>query len=399
MATAKAGARKMRLTDAAITKLKPRSNEYTVWDSRVGGFGVRVRPSGHRGYVYHRKVDGRVSRITLGPASLRTVEEARRECLKIEVSASTARPDGQTCEAPTFAAFVNGPWRAACYARFKASTQRRTDIVLNNQLLPAFGAFALDRITRVEVNRWFDSYSRAAPGSANRALDVLRQIINHAVLRGCIATNPTRGVRRNPRPKLTRFLSRREIRRLHEVLGGYAVGSLSQRQQADIIRLLLLTGCRKGEIMGLRWREVKDDALHLEDSKTGPRRVFLNAEACGVIGRQPRKESAYVFPSPVNPQHPRRGDLTVWNSVRKKVGIEDVRLHDLRHTFASHAVMQGVPLPVVARLLGHKQLRMTLRYAHVGDSEIQTAAERIGETITALMEGESGKNGASGSAP
>ena len=137
----------------------------------------------------------------------------------------------------------------------------------------------LDRIARTDAIRWFETRSREAPGAANKALQLLRQILNHAVSCGHITANSTRGMRRNPGKKLTRFLSREEIARLHQVLDHYADGPVRQAQQADIIRLLLLTGCRSGEIVYLRRDEVKEDQLELKDSKTGPRTVMLNAEA------------------------------------------------------------------------------------------------------------------------
>ena len=152
----------------------------------------------------------------------------------------------------------------------------------------------------------------------------------------------------------------------------------------DIIRLLLLTGCRTGEILKLQWREVGNDILELEDSKTGPRQVLLCTEARAIIERQPRSGSPWVFPSPVNPARA-RFDVNLWKKVRKLAGIEDARLHDLRHTFASQAAMQGIPLPVVARLLGHAQVQMTLRYAHVSDRDVETAAERIGGVMAGIM--------------
>ena len=126
--------------------------------------------------------------------------------------------------------------------------------------------------------------------------------------------------------------------------------------------------------MTLRWQNVDGDTLNLANAKTGPRTVFLNAPARAILERQPRSASAYVFPSPLDPGRPLTSDLPLWYSVRKEARIEDVRLHDLRHTFASHAVLQGVPLPVVSRLLGHKRPSMTLRYAHVGDRETEAAA-------------------------
>ena len=240
---------------------------------------------------------------------------------------------------PTFRRFVEGAWKTTCYDRCKPSTRRRVDSALRTQLLPTFGARRLDRILRETVHLWFDRYSRTAPAGANRALDVLWQIFNHAVACGLVATNPTRGVRRNRRPKLTRFLSRAEVDRLHAALDAHH-GRGSGEQQAEIIRLLLLTGCRKGEIVGLRWSEVGEASLHLTDSKTGPRTVVLNAQAGAVLARQPRTGSAYVFPRSTDPSRSRSDELSLWRKVRHEAGIEDVRLHDLRHTFASHAVMQ-----------------------------------------------------------
>ena len=149
---------------------------------------------------------------------------------------------------------------------------------------------------------------------------------------------------------------------------------------------MLHTGCRHGEIRNLKWQEVGADTLDLADSKTGPRRVYLNSEARTIIDRQPRTSSPYVFPSPLNPSRTIGNKPYLWYLIRKRAGIDDVRLHDLRHTFASHAVMQDVPLPVVARLLGHSQTTMTLRYAHVADHEVEAAAARIGTVISDICE-------------
>ena len=285
--------------------------------------------------------------------------------------------------APTFAEFVAGGWQADCYASCKPSTQRRVDGLLRTQLLPQFGPTALDEIQPKQVHVWFDLYSCTAPGGANRALDVLRQILNHAVALGFLPRNPAASVRPNPRPRPTRFLSRPEIDRLYAALRSHH-GRGSGRQQCDIIRLLLLTGCRKGELISLRWSEADDDVLHLGDSKTGPRTVFLNTPARAILMRQPRV-GPYVFPAPNNPSAPRSSELSVWRKVRRSASLDGVRLHDLRHTFASHAVISGVPIPVVARLLGHSHVRMTLRYVHVSDRETENAAERVGAAIALLL--------------
>ena len=288
--------------------------------------------------------------------------------------------------APSFKSFVNGSWRDACFLRCKASTRQRVESALRTQLIPTFGPRRLDEIGSSAVNEWFDGYSRTAPGGANRVLDILRQIFNYAVECGCLESNPARSVRHNPRPRITRFLSREEVARVYAALDTHRDRG-SGRQQAAIIRLLLLTGCRKGELVHLRWREVDGDMLRLRDGKTGPRAVFLSRAAQALIAGQPRTGSPYVFPSLKDGSRPRSRELSLWRKVRREVGIEDVRLHDLRHTFASHAVMGRVSLPVVARLLGHSRDRMTLRYAHVGDSETEAAAERIGAGIAAALGG------------
>ena len=377
-----AGRDRMRLTDRAVARLRPRAREYTVWDNHVAGLGVRVRPTGGRSYVLLEDAGGRSRRVSLGPVSLKTVAEARREC-----HARKAEPEATGAPrraAPLFRDFVEGAWKEAHFEGYKPSTRKGVRSVLDRQLLPAFGSKPLDRIVPEQIGRWFDRFSRTAPGNANHALDLLRGIMNFAIARGHLETDPARAVERNPRQVLTRFLSREEIARLHRVLDGQTRDS--RREQADIVRLLLLTGCRRSEILRLRWSEVDRDRLVFADSKTGPRIVPLNTQARRILQRRPRGVSPFVFPSPKDHTRPRSRNLAFWYRARREAGIEDVRLHDLRHTHASHAVMNGVPVPVVARLLGHSDVRTTLRYAHLGDREIEDAAERIGQAINAIMD-------------
>ncbi len=378
-----AGREKMKLTDAAIARLRPREREYTIWDSRAVGLGVRVRPTGGRSWVLLLDAGGRTKRVSLGPVSARSVAEARREALWRQADPQPEKAAASAGAAPLFRDFVAGPWKEAHFARYKPSGQRTARHYLQRQLLPAFGAKPLDRISPTRVRQWFDCYSRTAPGGANRALDILNQIMNFATACGHIQSNPAQRIVANRRPALTRFLSREEIARLHGVLNAQTRPDC--RQQADVIRLLLLTGCRKGEIFGLRWSEVCDGMLALDDSKTGPRTVPLGSGARAILDRQPRTDSPFVFPSPLDASRPRGPDLSLWYRIRREAGIEDVRLHDLRHTMASHAVMNGVPVPVVSRMLGHSNVRMTLRYAHLGDREIESEAERIGQEIADLM--------------
>ena len=378
-----AGRERMRLADRAIARLRPREQEYTVWDSLVVGLGVRVRPSGGRSYVLLEDAGGRAGRVSLGPVSLNTIAEVRRECHARKASPEPRATGTPRQVAPLFRDFVEGAWKEAHFDGYKPSTRKGVQSLLDRQLLPAFGSKPLDRIASAQVGRWFDRFSRTAPGNANHALDLLRQIMNFAIARSHIDTNPALAVKKNRRQALTRFLSREEITRLHRVLDRQTRNS--SREQAEIIRLLLLTGCRRSEILRLRWSEVDRDKLVLADSKTGPRTVTLNTQARRILERRPRGASPFVFPSPRDPARPHNRNLPFWYRARREAGIEDVRLHDLRHSHASHAVMNGVPVPVVSRLLGHSDVRSTLRYAHLGDREIEAAAERVGQSIAAVM--------------
>ena len=372
-----------KLTDAAIARLRLRLREYTVWDSRAPGLGVRVRPSGGKSYVVLVEAGGRSKRVALGPVSTRSIKEARAECHERRANPEPETPACPAHDAPLFRDFVEGPWKDAYFEGYKPTTRKTYLALLDARLLPDFGAKPLDRITAAQVRRWFDAFSRTAPGNANHALALFRQIMNHALASGLVDRNPAQGIRPNRRERLTRFLSREEIARLHAALDKHE-GRRSQAQ-ADIIRLLLLTGCRRNEILHLRRSEFRGDILFLEDGKTGSRKVPLNAQARRILERQPITESPYVFPSPLDPERPCSENLPLWYRIRRQAGIEDCRLHDLRHTHASQAVMSGIPVPVVSRLLGHSNVGMTMRYAHLGEREIEQAAERIGKYLADLM--------------
>ena len=243
--------RRVKLTDAGVGRLKPDTTEYVVWDSEVPGLGVRVRPSGNRSFVWHGRVQGEPVRATVGPAALMTVEGARKEALVLRTGNAPRTAEGRS-GVPLFRDFVLDEWLPAYRRRCAPSSCRSANLVLSRQLIPAFGRLPLDAIRRIDVERWFDDYSHTAPGGANKALEILGQIMNAALAAGHMETAPVKGIAKNPRPKLTRFLSAEEIERLHRVLDRLVEERPSRRQQADVVRLLLLTGCRVGEILKLQ---------------------------------------------------------------------------------------------------------------------------------------------------
>ena len=382
---------RIRLTEKAIERLRPKEREYTVWDTRLAGFGVRVRTTGRKSFVFHWSKAGKAHRATIGSTTFLTPDRALARCASLQAELHDGRPPRRVREnageTPTLRQFITGPWKTACYDRYKASTKPFIDCALKRQLLPAFGNLPINRIDKADVVRWFTKYSRKSPGGANKALGLLHQIMNQAIACGVVSRNPASGIRKNAGRKLNRFLSVDEIRRLNQTLDQWVSARPKNSQNADIVRLLLYTGCRRGEILNLQWREVHGDTLHLTNAKTGPRRVFLNSSAQELIARQPRNGSPWVFPSPLDSTRPRKDINAFWIAIRKRAGLEDVRLHDLRHTLASQAVLQGVSLPVVARLLGHSKAVMTLRvYSHVADREVEAAAERIGDILSELTQ-------------
>jgi integrase len=235
------------------------------------------------------------------------------------------------------------------------------------------------------VLNWFNKVSvNGGPGSGNRCFEILRSMFNHAERWGMRpeGSNPCTYIRPNKRRKCERFLSNQEIARLGEVLRRRL---RTHPLHSTIVHLLLLTGCRVSEIKDLTWSEVRGGRLLLHDSKTGPRTVWLGDEAQMLLASLERRGSSdRVFWNkqtrrPVAEMH------GFWAEVRAEANLPGVRLHDLRHSFASHAAARSETLPMIGKLLGHSRLQTTSRYAHLDDGPVLEAAERIGALIAEAM--------------
>ena len=197
-----AGRERKKLTDAAIARLRPREREYTVWDTHAAGLGVRVRPSGGRSYVLLQDMGGRTKRVSLGSVGVKSLEEVRKECHARKANPEPEKVARPAQPVPLFRDFVAGPWKEAHFDGYKPSTQRTARYQLSGQLLPAFGSKPLDRIGETAIRRWFERYSRTAPGNANRILARLRQVLNFAAACGYIESNPVQRIALNQPPRI-----------------------------------------------------------------------------------------------------------------------------------------------------------------------------------------------------
>ncbi len=376
---------KINLTTARIKRLRTEAEDQIIWDGKTPHFGIRIRSNGSMRYIHMIAVDGKMTKATIGDVQAMPLGEARKAAIKLNMGEASA----PTPPCPLFADYVWDIWWPQHTAPLKPATKRWYLSSLRVQLLPAFGGLAMDAITKKSILNWFDRYSRTSPGGANRVLVGLKTILNHAVRGGVITKNRAKGIVLNPRKKMTRFLSDDERARLLTALD--KVPNCHQ-MHADIIRLLLFTGCRRGEVLNLRWNEVAENTLTLRDSKTGPRIVWISEEAAEIIEkqRQRRMASPYVFPRPKDARKSIVDIYTFWFPLRRRIGLSDIRLHDLRHSFASQAVRQGISLPVLSKLLGHSNLAMTMRYTHLSTPDIEASAARIAAIIAGQLETKDG---------
>ena len=375
---------KSRLTQRQVDSLKPRRKTLDVRDAAIRGFGVRVLPSGRRSFFLHSQIDGKRVWQSIGDARAMTLECAREQAASLLASRSRineALPDaGQTILFEDVADEV--------FRRYRRHWKPRTlDVNLGyyrNQILPWFRGRAIGDIERHDVQRWFASL-HATPVAADRSAPVLSVILRQAEVYGYRAqgSNPCIGIKRYRRRNRERFLDDDEIRRLSLVLDKRLA---KQPLLTAIVRLLLLTGCRKSEILDLQWPDYREGRLYLRDSKTGPRTVWLSSPARRILDGLPRRYR-WIFPSPRGDRHLSKDMLDrFWRDVRKEAGIPDVRLHDLRHTFASVALAHGETVLTIGRLLGHNDPATTLKYTHLADASVHEAAEALVPVLAGRVE-------------
>ncbi len=364
-----------------VRAAEPRDQRYEVRDDTVQGLMLRIFPSGARTFTLASMVRGRRRYATLGNADSMTIPEARREARKL--IARYIEP-AKTGNGPLTPGYPMIPFAEEFLDRqarlWKPNTRNTNASIMRKEILPAFGDLTVDAITVEQVRDWFASMSDR-PGIANRAMPMLSVMMRMAELWGYRRhnTNPCKNTRRYKMKPIERSLTAEEMTRLNPVL---ARNEFWCPHIVAVVRLLMLTGCRRSEVLNLRWHDIGPDTLKLRDSKTGPRTVPLGEAARAHIGALPgaHDPEAFLFPryAEARCEH---SLIACWQAVCADAKLGRLRLHDLRHTAASHAVMAGENLSLVGKLLGHKRHRTTADYAHLADGHLVEAAEKVGAII------------------
>jgi integrase len=415
-----------RITKRLVDGLKVQSQEYTVWDAKLPGFGVRVRPSGAMSYiVVYRAGSGRGApfrRFTVAAVGKTTPDNARQRAKTILGAVAHGRdPASEKASergVPTISELADRFMAQHVEPKRKPGTVAFYRHVLENLVKPELGAAKADKVSRAAISK-MHAKLRATPFQANRMLAVVGSMYTFAARAGVLpeGMNPARRIEQFQEHRRERFLTAEELERLGVAIReAESTGIPWDVDEAKpnakhlpkkknrftrispyataAIRLLLFTGCRLREILDLKWKhvDIERGLLFLPDSKTGRKTVVLNAPALTVLTGLERN-GAYVIPGD-GLENPRADLKRPWGAVSKGAGLEGVRIHDLRHTYASFGAGGGLGLPIIGKLLGHTQSATTARYAHLDNDPLRRASESIaGRIAEAMGEGSAGQGG------
>ena len=377
-----------KLTKRTIDAIEPQPSEFFLWDEAIPGFGLRVMPSGRKSFVVQFRAGRRARRMSLGPSTVLTCDQARTRAITIIAAVKNGEDPAADRAAKRNAATVNDLAerfdKEHIAVRLKASTAKEYRSNLKRFILPALGRLAVPEITRADVAK-FHHDLRHIPYQANRCIEVVSKMFVLAEMWGLRpdGSNPRKHIRKYPEEKRERFLSAAELRRIGEVLREMESERIELSSAILAARLLILTGCRLGEIMTLKWDYVDFDerALRLPDSKTGKKVVHVGAPAVEYLHSAHRIDGNPWVITGTLPGKPLSDLQPFWQRVRARAGVKDVRIHDLRHTFASTAVASGQGLPMIGKLLGHTQVQTTARYAHVAADPVRSAADAVAQNL------------------
>ena len=396
---------RVRLTKRLVDDFTPpETGQAFLWDAEIPGFGVRVTKQGGKAWIVQCRVrGGKQRRIVIGRCNKLALDRARVEARKIIGAAELGQdPAQERREArevkpdtdPTFGDFADRWLDEVVAKRNRAGTEKHRRLLIKNHIKPHLGDKRLSEIGRKDIEDMHHAVSEKFPVAANRAVSVCSAILSTAVRWELLERNPTLQSHRNSEEGRERYLTPDELKAL-----GKALEESPAQDSADVVRLLLLTGARVGEVLAMRWEQLDlavgvwtKPASTTKQNKT--HRVPLSAPAVTVLkkripagkkagdgkartlDRSAKKGNPWVFPGEGADGH-MTTIRTFWAAICKRAKIKGARIHDLRHTFASLLVSAGESLPVVGALLGHTQAKTTSRYAHLMDEALRSAAEKV----------------------
>lgn len=389
-------ARRAKLTKSLIDGLKydgDGSSAHIVWDEALPGFGVRVYPTSKKSFVLRYTLKGRKRTIALGAFSALTLQEARKlaQAKKVDVYKGDDPLEIRAAEKRASITVDNLADRYLAehaLPKKKPRSAEEDERNLKNHVRPAIGSRGVADVTAADAQRIHHAM-RGRPYAANRVLALMSKMFNLAETWGLRPpnSNPCRALQKFKETRRDKFLSRAELQRLGDVLATAEEEGLAAASAVDAIRFLLFTGCRRNEALTLQWRDVDLDrgVASLRDAKSGPRPLQLSEPACALLALRKRIDgNPYVFTG-----HVEGGHLVnlrkPWMRIAERAELDGFRLHDLRHTFASYAVMSGLTLPALGRLLGHSQAQTTHGYSHWADEAERTAASTVGGVLGAAL--------------
>jgi integrase len=386
---------KGRITKRSADAAKARSADSYLWDKELSGFGLKITPAGRKVYLLQYRIGGRkgrTRRVTIGQHGQLTPTFARAEAKRLLGEIAAGRDpasEGDKAKADKSVALVIAQFMAEhVRPKLKASTAQSYQRIARLYVLPLLGRLPIGAVTRADIARLHHEMSEK-PYQANSTLAVLSKFFGWAEKRGLRSdgSNPCRHVEKYREGRRERFLSQAELARLGDALRKAEKAETCSPWVIAAIRLLTLTGARRNEILTLRWEHVSDEheSLFLPDSKTGRKAVRLSPPALALLQTIPRLESN---PYVICGERPGRHLVNIekpWRRIRAAAKLDDVRLHDLRHSYASVAAMGGQSLLVIGKLLGHSQPATTARYAHLADDPVKAASNAVGRHIAAAM--------------
>ena len=376
----------VKLSKRTIDRLSVERASAVFWDSELPGFGIRVHATGRKLFVAQARTPGGLpKRATVGRYEDVDAEDARLKAAgTIDRIRRGRDPVPAAPEEPTVADLAQRFMAAHVEVNCKPGTVETYRSLLRLHILPELGALGLSEVDRSHVSA-LHYRLRDMPTQANKSVGIFSKMFKLAVAWGMTPArpNPCRSVKRYKERSCERFLSEDEYARLGRVLFEAEAEGPLMASAVAAVRLLLLTGCRRNEILMLRWDDVDRTAgeLRLSDSKSGPRRVPLTPAVERVLARIPRTDGNPWAIAGEKPGERLRRIDPLWNRLRARAGLDGLRLHDCRHSFASQALAIGESLSAISRLLGHKTVMTTVKYAHLARDTERASAAKVGDSI------------------